>query len=59
MSDEVAASLDYESKLSRNSSQIRLLMEHGKDRARSFSMICKAQTLMSVPRSCLGISGDG
>ena len=36
MSDEVAASLDYESKLSRNSSQIRLLMEHGKDRARSF-----------------------
>ena len=36
MSDEVAASLDYESKLSRNPSQIRLLIEHGKDRARRF-----------------------
>jgi NTE family protein len=36
MSDEVAASLDYESKLSRDPSQLRLLMEHGKDRARSF-----------------------
>jgi hypothetical protein len=36
MSDEVAASLDYESKLSRHPSQLRLLMEHGKDRARSF-----------------------
>lgn len=36
MSDEVAAGLDYESKLSRDSSQRRLLMEHGKDRARIF-----------------------
>jgi NTE family protein len=36
MSDEVAASLDYESKLSRDPSQRKLLMEHGKDRARSF-----------------------
>jgi NTE family protein len=36
MSDEIAASLDYESKLSRDPSQVRLLMEHGKDRARSF-----------------------
>jgi NTE family protein len=36
MSDEVAASLDYESKLSRDPGQIRLLREHGKDRARSF-----------------------
>ena len=36
MSDEVAASLDYESKLSRDPGQIRLLSEHGKDRARSF-----------------------
>ncbi len=36
MSDEVAAGLDYESKLSRNPSQIRLLMEHGRERARSF-----------------------
>jgi NTE family protein len=36
MSDEVAASLDYESKLSRDPSQLRLLKEHGKDRARSF-----------------------
>jgi NTE family protein len=36
MSDEVAASLDYESKLSRDPSQRRLLTEHGKDRARRF-----------------------
>jgi hypothetical protein len=36
MSDEIAASLDYESKLSRDPSQVRLLMEHGKDRARTF-----------------------
>jgi NTE family protein len=36
MSDEVAASLDYESKLSRNPSQIKQLMEHGRDRARNF-----------------------
>jgi NTE family protein len=36
MSDEVAASLDYESKLSRDPSQRRLLAEHGKDRARRF-----------------------
>jgi hypothetical protein len=36
MSDEVAASLDYESKLSRNPLQLRLLTEHGKDRVRSF-----------------------
>ena len=36
MSDEVAASLDYESKLSRNPSHIKQLMEHGRDRARSF-----------------------
>jgi NTE family protein len=36
MSDEVAAKLDYESKLSRDPSQLRLLTEHGKDRARSF-----------------------
>jgi NTE family protein len=36
MSEEVAASLDYESKLSRDSSQRRLLTEHGKDRARRF-----------------------
>ena len=36
MSDEVAASLDYESKLSRDPSQLSLLIEHGKDRARSF-----------------------
>jgi NTE family protein len=36
MSDEVAARLDYESKLSRDRSQRRLLMEHGKDRAQSF-----------------------
>jgi NTE family protein len=36
MSDEVGASLDYESKLSRNPSQIRSLMEHGKEQARTF-----------------------
>jgi NTE family protein len=36
MSDEVAASLDYESKLSRDPSQRRSLAEHGKDRARRF-----------------------
>ena len=36
MSDEVTANLDYESKLSRDPSQLRLLKEHGKDRARSF-----------------------
>jgi NTE family protein len=36
MADEVAASLDYESKLSRDSSQRRSLTEHGKDRARIF-----------------------
>jgi hypothetical protein len=33
MSDDVAASLDYESKLSRDPSQLRLLIEHGKDRS--------------------------
>ena len=36
ISDKVAASLDYDSKLSRDPSQIRLLREHGKDRARNF-----------------------
>jgi NTE family protein len=36
MSDELAASLDYESKLSRDPSQLRLLLEHGKERTRSF-----------------------
>jgi NTE family protein len=36
MSDKVAASLDYESKLSRDPAQLRLLTEHGKDQARSF-----------------------
>ena len=35
MSDKVAASLDYDSKLSRDPSQIRLLREHGKDRAKN------------------------
>jgi NTE family protein len=36
MSDEVAASLDYESKLSRDPLQLGFLREHGKERARSF-----------------------
>jgi len=36
MSDEVAASLDYESKLSRDPSQLKQLKEHGKARAKSF-----------------------
>ena len=36
MSDEVAASLDYESKLSRDPLQLGFLREHGKERARGF-----------------------
>ena len=57
MSDKVAASLDYDSKLSRDPSQIRLLREHGKDRARNFLTDMENQTPMTVPRSCPGISG--
>jgi NTE family protein len=36
MSDEMGARLDYESKLSRNPSQVRSLMEHGREQARTF-----------------------
>jgi NTE family protein len=36
MSDEVGAGLDYESKLSRNPSHLRSLIEHGREQARSF-----------------------
>ena len=56
ISDKVAASLDYDSKLSRDPSQIGLLREHGKDRARNFLTDMETQT-PTVPRSCPGISG--
>ena len=36
MSDEMGAGLDYESKLSRNPSHVRSLMEHGREQARTF-----------------------
>jgi NTE family protein len=42
MSDEVGASLDYESKLSRKPSQLRFLTEHGKEQARTFLADLKA-----------------
>jgi NTE family protein len=42
MSNEMAASLDYESKLSRNPSQVKLLMDHGREQARNFLADLKA-----------------
>jgi NTE family protein len=36
MSDEIAAGLDYESKLSRNSAMLDMLMEHGQAQAKDF-----------------------